>query len=444
MAIDCGKFSAYLARRTPNFIKAFVEDLFPRDVPYLSLYQNKTWDSYTGTAHTWDRIHVAMPNDAGDWEQMNADACAMNICDPQSRQIDWGSTRATFGKFRRRWKTRILCLDQIRHVEEAAAQLEAIWKGLMKVPEYVQSDWLKYQQVLGANFIFICGAADTQVTVTAAMFTGGLNKIDLGGAGNVPTSKLSMPYLMRRIPPLMYQGYFDGEFTPAGKYKLYTDIQSAYELCNGNPALTAMYDAADFEKGGKYFQYGAMMGCGNFMLTIVPYPPRFYHTGSGVMQRVWPFQNQAATIGLTPVLDPQYENAPYQISVIPHRLAREIYVGEIPSVHSQFKFGSRDLWGKWTWINDAYLSAYDPNTGAACNMENPVRNKGYFLADFEAGTRNTRPELECVILHQREPQGAADVPVAKPQGTWASNVSYQSLLPYNAFCDPNATLEDLG
>jgi hypothetical protein len=187
-----------------------------------------------------------------------------------------------------------------------------------------------------------------------------------------------------------------------------------------------------------------MMGCGNFMLTIVPYPPRFYHTGSGNMQRVWPFQNQAATIGLTPVLDPQYENAPYQISVIPHRLAREIYVGEIPSVHSQFKFGSRDLWGKWTWINDAYLSAYDPNTGAACNMENPVRNKGYFLADFEAGTRNTRPELECVIFHQREPQGVADNPAASNPGTWASNVSYQSLLPYNAFCDPNATLEDLG
>lgn len=385
-----------------------------------------------------------MPNDAGDWEPMNPDACTMNICDPQTRQIDWGSTRANFSKFRRSWKTRILCLDQIRHIEEAAQQLEGIWKGLMKVPEYVKSDWLKFQQVSGANVIYICGSADTQVTVTSAMFTGGLNKMDLGGAGNVPTSKLSMPYLMRRIPPLMYNGYFDGEFTPAGKFKLYTDIQTAYELCNGNPALTDMYDAADFEKGGKYFQYGAMMGCGNFMLTIVPYPARFYHTGSGVMQRVWPFQNKPATIGLTPILDPQYENAPYQISVLPHRKARTIFVGEIPSVPSPWKFGSRDLWGKWQWINQDMLSAYDPNTGAACTMDNPRHNKGYFLVDFEAGVENARPELECVILHQREPQGVANNPAAANPGTWASGVSYQSLLPYNAFCDPNATLEDLG
>lgn len=444
MAINCTLFSAYLARRTPNFVKDFVEDLFPRDVPYLSLYQNKSWDSFTGTQHTWDRIHVAMPNDAGDWEPMNADDCAMSICDPEPRQIDWGSVRSTFSKVRRRWKTRILCLDQIRHVEEAEAQIEAIWKGLMKVPEYVIADWLKYQQILGSNVIYICGTNNTTVTTTASLFTGGLSQINLGSSSLLPTSKLSMPYLQRQVPPLQYNGYFDGDFTPTGKFQLLTDIQSAYELCNGNPALTAMYDAADFEKGGKFFQYGAMMGCGNFLMKIHPYPPRFYTTGNGVLQRVWPFQNVPATIGIQPQFDPQYENAPYQISVIPHRLAREIYVGEIPSIHPQLKFGSRDLFGKWTWINDAYLSAYDPNTGAACNMENPVRNKGYFLADFEAGIRNTRPELECCILHLREPQGIADVPRAAAPNQWASNVTYQSLLPYTAFCDPNGTVEDLG
>ena len=98
------------------------------------------------------------------------------------------------------------------------------------------------------------------------------------------------------------------------------------------------------------------------------------------------------------------------------------------------KFGSRDLYGKWNWINDAYLQAFDPNTGAACNMENPVRNKGYFLADFEAGMRNVRPELEAVIIHKREPQGVADLPRAAA----SPSMIYQSLLPYNSFCDTNA------
>jgi hypothetical protein len=250
-----------------------------------------------------------------------------------------------------------------------------------------------------------------------------------------------MNYLMRLIPPLQYNGYFSGDFTPAGKFQLITDMESAYEISNGNPALTSMYDAADFEKGGKYFQYGAMGGCGNFLFKIDPYPPRFLILANGVLQRIWPFQNVPTTVGLTPQVDPLYENAPVQMSLICHRDAREIYTGDISSIHPKMQFGSRDLYGKWNWINDAYLSAFDPNTGQACNMENPVRNKGYFLADFEAGCRNVRPELEAVILHLREPAPVADVPRAA--GTFAnpapsSGSNYQSLLPYNSFCDSNA------
>lgn len=415
-------------------MREFVKDLLPRDVPFLSLYENKVWDSFTGDTHTWDRIHVAMPNDAGDWEQMDATACAMAICDPESRQIDWGATRASFHKFRRAWKTRILCLDQLRHVEEAEQQLEAIWQGLAKVPEYIQADWLKYQQALGSDFIYPCSSSVAPVTTTAAMFTGGLNLFNIG-AGNLPTSKLVMPFLMQQIPRLQYNGYFDGEFVPAGMFKLITDIQTAYDLCNGNPALTQMFQAADFEKGGKYFKYGAMMGCGNFLIQIHPYPPRFNPTTTaGVLRRVWPFQNMPTTVGMRPTVDPQYENACYQISVIPHRKAREIYTGEIPSIHPEFKFGSRDLWGKWKWINDAYLVAFDPNDGTSCEMENPRRNKGYFLADFEAGVRNTRPELECVILHQREKQAMVDLPRCADCTEWNETATYQSLLPYNSFC----------
>lgn len=438
MAIDCLKFSSFLFRRTPNFLKEVVTDMIPRDVVWTSLYQNKTWDSFTGTTHTWDRIHVAHSNDAGDWETVDAGACVMNICDPSARSIDWGSTRNTFSKFRRSYKTRILCLDQLRNVEEATEQLDAIWKGLARVPEDVNSNFLRYNAALGSNKIYICGSAGTTVTTTASMFTNGLSIVDLGGSGSLPTSKLQMPYLQQQIPSLQYNGYFEGDFTPTGKFQLVSDMQSIMELCNANPALTQMYNSADFEKGGQYFQYGAMMGCGNFLFKIDPFPARFYHAGNGKLRRVWPFPNVAATVGIKPQLDPLYEAAPYQMSIIPHRLARTIFVGEIPSIHPEFKFGARDLYGKWTWINDAFLQGYDPNTGATCTMENPRRNKGYFLADFEAGVQNARPELECVIFHVREAATVADVPRVNAATQWNTTATYQSLLPYNSFCDSNA------
>lgn len=438
MAINCSLYSSYLARRTPNFMKEFVKDLFPRDVPFLSLYKNSTWASFTGTEHTWDRFHVNMPNDAGDWEQMRADDCLMQICDPEPRQIDWGSTRAVFGKFRRAWQTRILCLDQLRHVEEAKQQLEALWSGLAKVPEYVISDWLKYQQVVGANQLYICGSAGLTVAVSASMFgsNGGLQTLNVGSDANLPTSKLTMQFLKKQIYALQLNGYFDGEFTPTGKLQVMTDIDTTSELCEANPALTAMYDAADFEKGGKFFQYGAMTACGNFMFKSNPYPPRFYRSGTGTLTRVWPFPNVPTTVGSEPVVDSQYILAPYQLSTIVHRQARTIYMGDIPSIHPQFKFGGRDLWGKWNWICQDSMQTIDPTTGNQCTVFNPRRNKGYFLGDFEAGVQNSRPELECVILHQREAPPVADMPRAAGAAT-TPTLTAQNLLPYNVFCNPN-------
>lgn len=455
MALNCALFSAYLARRVPNWMPEFVKDMFPRDVTHLSLYPNKSWDSFTGTEHTWDRFHLAMPNDAGDWEQMSSMDCGFQICDPEQRQIDWGTTRAVFGKYRRSWQTRILCFDQFRHIEEAKQQVTILWNELRKVPEYIQADWLKFQQVFGqignltgSGGLAICGASkiassnsNSGLTLTQNTFNsgaGGLQVLNLGSDSNLPTSKLTMNYLESLLPPLLYNGYSDGEFTPTATGQVITDMNTTMELCNANPALTGMYQAADFEKGGKFFAYGAMKGCGNFLFKITPYPPRFYRTSAGTLTRVWPFQNTTTTTGIMPALDPQYDAAPFQISVIPHRKTRTIFTGECPDIHPEFKFGKRDLWGKWNWCGDAYLSGLDPTTGQTCTMANPRRNKGYFYADFEAGVMNERPELETVILHQREPMAVADLPrSAGNPVTSPPTFTTQTLLPYNPFCNPN-------
>lgn len=415
----------------------FVRDLFPRDLLYSTTYPFRAWPSFHGTELTWDRIHVNMPNDIGDWEQMRSEDCSINVCNPESRQVDWGSTRNVFGKFRRRWKTRVLCLDQIRHVEEAKQQIRDIYSGLAKVPEYVKAEFLKFQCVAGSNFLYSAGSGLISTAVTSGMFTAGLATLNVGSSANLPTSKLTMNYLQQYVPQLQYQGYFDGQFTPTGKFQCITDMQTTIELCNQNPALAAMYDAADFEKGGKFFQYGAMMGCGNFLFKISTYPPRFYYSGSGgLLNRVMPFQNLGTTVGSTPVLDPQYLNAPYQLSHVPHTLSREVYRGEIPELGGETKFGRRDLWGKWNWCNDPVLMAFDAGTGTTCTLDNVARNWGYFWADYEAGVQNVRPELELMVLHQRETTPVADMPRAAGSAT-TPTLTAQSLLPYNAFCNPN-------
>lgn len=410
---------------------------------YSGIYPVQDWPSFTGTEHTWDKIHVTMPNDDGCWDAMDASTstgghCAVQpMCDPTRLMLGWGSTRSTYVKYHRDYSTPPFCFDRIRHVEEAVEQLGAIIQGLKKVPDNIVSDFLRLLALRQSDKIFICGSTLTELTTTASMFQGNCSKLVLGSTG-IPTSKLSMQYLNHYFPTLLYQGYFNNEFTPTGHYEVMTDIQTQQELCNANPALSAMYHSADFAKGGKFFGYGVMAGCGQMLFHIDETPLRFVSLGGGSFKRIWPFQNVAATIGLKPQFDPAYENAPYQLSHVYNRAARKIFAGTTDSVNPEMKFMARDLMGKWSWKNPDAFQTADPNTGSVCTIYNDKKNKGYFLSEFELGAKTEFPAIEMWILHLREPQAVADVPRVATI-TWPTSIStgtgYQTVAPYNSFCD---------
>ena len=107
----------------------------------------------------------------------------------------------------------------------------------------------------------------------------------------------------------MYNGYLNQEFLPQGKFTITTDIQTQRELANHNPALSQMYNAADFVKGGKFYAYGVMSGVGNWLFKVDPEPMRFQHIGNGVLRRLFPYPNVATTMGKMQVFDPAYKNA---------------------------------------------------------------------------------------------------------------------------------------
>lgn len=433
MALDCAKFNHFLFRRVPDFDKELAKDRFPFNYLYTTMYETKPWPSFTGTTHTWDRVHVTRPNDDGCWEEMNANACLTDICDPARLYTGWGSTRANYVKYHRDYQSPVFCFDTLRHVEEAVAQLDAIVQGHKELPDQIVSDFLRMLSVRQSDQIWICGASDIVVPTTAAMFTNQCKRIDLGGAANLPTSKLTMNYLDNHIENLMYNGYFNKEFYPQGKFFITADIQTIRDNANANPALTQMYNAADFAKGGKFYAYGVMTAVGNWMFKIDKEPLRFQHVGNGVLERIWPYENHATTIGLRPEFSLAYKNAPYQMYHVYNRAARQVYVGDITSVNADMKFGlARNLMGKWSWKSPDYFRATDPNSGEVCEYNNDKKNKGYFLGEYELGIKTIYPEIEMVIIALREPQCVVDLPrcASDPE------MVYQDLLPYNPAC-PN-------
>jgi len=431
-SVNCAAFNDFLFRRVPDFDKELAKDRQPFSYIYSNMYSTTTWPNFTGYQHTWDKVHVTRPNDPGNWTQMNSDSCAQAICDPTRLYTGWGSTRNTYVKFHQDYQTPVFCFDQLRHIEEAEAQLSAIIEGHKKLPESIVSDFLRLLSVQQSDKIWICGSSDIQVTTTPGMFQNGMLDINLGGVGNLPTSKLTMEYLDNHIENLMYNGYFDMEFLPQGKFTITTDIQTQRELANHNPALSQMYNAADFVKGGKFYAYGVMSGVGNWLFKVDPEPMRFQHIGNGVLRRLWPYQNVATTVGKMPQFDPAYKNAQYQMYHVYARGAREIYVGDTAPVNPEMKFGtSRNMMGKWSWKSPDFFNATDPTNGIVCQYQNDKKNKGYFLAEFELGAKTVYPEIEMIIIALREPQAIVNAPRCAGQPTMV----YQSLTPYNSLCE---------
>lgn len=432
MAIDCAKFNSYLFRRVPDWDKELARDRQPFSYIYSNMYPSNTWPSFTGTTHTWDKVHVTRPNDDGCWEAMDADACVTAICDPTRLYTGWGSTRNTYTKYHRDYQTPVFCFDQIRQVEEAEAQLAAIIDGHKKLPESIISDFLRLLSVRQSNVLHIAGSALLTIPTADSLFQNHCMDIALGSTANLPTSKLSMEYLDNHVEDLMYNGYHDMEFLPQGKFATTTDIQTQRDLANHNPALAQMYNAADFAKGGKFYGYGLMSGVGNWVFKIDPEPLRFQHIGSGTLRRIFAYENVATTVGKMPQFDTAYKLAEYQMFHVYARAAREVYVGDISPVNPEMKFNTaRDLMGKWSWKAPDFFNATDPNTGTVCQYNNDKKNKGYFLAEFEMGTKTIYPEIEMIILAKREAQSVVNV----PRCATANSMIYQSLTPYNSLCE---------
>lgn len=439
MAVNCDKFNDYLFRRLENWDKELAKDRYPHNYLYSNMYQTKTWPAFTGHVHKWDRVHVTRANDTGCWEEMDSDSCITNICDPTPKYLGWGSTRDEYVKYHQDYRTPVFCFDQLRHVQEARAQLAAVVEGLQNQPEEIISDFLRILSMRQADYLHICGSANTKVTVSDpdTLFTEGCLNLDLGGVGNLPTSKLSMEYLDNHIEDLMYNGYHNKEFVPNGKFMITCDIQTQRNLANANPALTGMYQAADFVKGGKFYAYGVMSGVGNWLFHVDKAPLRFNHIGGGKLRRIWPYENEAATVGKKPVFSDQYKNATYQMYHVYNRAAREVYVGDITSVNNTMKFGlARSLMGKWSWKNPDYFDAWDINTGTVCPHDNVKKNKGFFLGEYEMGVKTIYPEIEMIIIAKREPQGIVNVPrVAADIVMGGTGTAYQELTPYNTLCE---------
>jgi hypothetical protein len=447
---SCGNYYDFLFDRSPHFDEDILKDWFPTDDAWIGHVMSSTWDSFTGTEHVYDRIHVGAPDMSQAWTRFDtgegnfitgvdgpegnaASSCSTLPCSPTEIAVGWGSTRKTYDRFRQSYTTNPLCFDQINTRAKAKQQMAEIVSGIKEMTKMIQSDYLRTASFMFGDTLYSAGSSLTSTALAPGLFTGQALQIQIPFA-NLPTSTLTIQYLSRFYEPLQFEGYFKSKYVPNGMFKLITDPITSQQLTNGNPALTHGYKFTDFQKGGELFKYGLSAAIGNFGIAWDGYPARFYwDTTRARLRRVWPYVNVAATIGVKKQVANEYVLAPYQISQIWHPEAMRRLVPTLTSVHPDMPFMTRDLAGKWQFFGGnrdktLVVTTADPTTGAATKtiIDNKRGNQGLLWADFENAIKFERPELVRSILHLREPGCVTDMPAcstapAYVTQSWAAN-----------------------
>lgn len=372
------------------------------------------WDAFTGTTHVYDHVHVGAPDLSQAWDAVHGQemGCLEGVCDTNAICVGWGETRKTYSLEQKRYQTNVLCFDQIDSKAKAKQLMSEIVKGIKNITKQVWSDYIRRNSLMLNQTLYICGAAGTTVPITAGMFTGAMATMDIGGAANLPTSNLTIQYLQRFYAGLQGQGYFKSKFVPNGQFKLITDEVTSNQLIEQNPTLQSMYRFDDFQKGGSLFKYGMSTAIGNFGIAWDSWPARFYWDPNDlILRRVWPYNNVAATIGIRPQWNQQYELAPYQYSAIWHPEAMRRATPHLTPIHPELPFMTRDLGGAWNFTGgnrDKVFVVTDPLSGETCTIDNKAGNKGLFWADFRSGFKFEYPEWTRPILHLREPGCVVD------------------------------------
>lgn len=483
-ALDCAKFNDFLGRRPFDWDRRIAKDRKPAEYLYTGMYKTSEWEPFTGTTHLHEKVYVTRPNDPGIWDQFTTDPCIGAPCTVPRQMISHGVDQLRYDRFKREYTTMPFCLDQLNTIEMAIEKMGQIVEGYQRLPEIISSDFLRLLVLrkAGTNAtqsgLWMAGVQDASgnpvaLDVADNMFAVSQGQslvksknsllINLNASGGLTAQgltttalfaagmgKLTMEYLVNCQVDLAANGYHNREWTEAGKFTITTDASTRRNLLVANPALTQMYSAADFQKGGAFYSMGIEAGCGDWLFHEDKEQMRFRfrgdldgknfdgtaNAGAIWIEQIWPYENVGATYGLKPVFSAAWKNAPLRLYHAYHREARDVKVGDVTSVNAAMKFGmARSFMGKWSWKSPEFFQYTDPNTGLVCSVNNDKKNMGYWIGEFDLGIKTVYPEIERVILALGEAQPYIRVPRTNTAPNAPTSASdYQQILAYAQLC----------
>jgi len=373
------------------------------DSPYVGRHQTEAWQDGTGDTHFFDRIHVGQPDLSNGWQRIDAGECE-DACSPPRVHVAFGTERNSYYKEQMRLVSQLFCMTQLRHQTRPGEQIAEIYRSLKKIPEIYNTDFIRVHAFDKATTVQIAGSAFgtfTPDSTPPGNITGQLTTIDLGAAGNLPTSELTFPYLNYLTTVLGLEGYSTESGLPDGMYNLITDPRVWFKMTNGAESLKDMMALTSVDQASPLYKIGqgVQRPFGNIAPTLDKQQIRFQDMGGGILNRVYPYTNVATTTGIKRQVNSAWVNARYGLSFLWHPKALKIWTPSFSKMHEKVPSINTSFYGRWNFVNPQGLIQYEMPDGTLCTKNNDEQLWFYWLSALELGFQYKYPELLMPILH---------------------------------------------
>jgi len=412
-AFNCNQIRTELARQTPVYDENFLEDFISGELvsePFMGRHKTKTWTDGKDTL-VYDKTHVQQPNYTGPWQRINSEECG-NACEPPRTTVGFGTTRDSVYMSQKNIISQPWCLQQLRGIPHVGEQITQIYKVLREIPQSFIGDFLRTRFTSFHDTLEIVGSDFSQFSITSANTDENLTTINLGSSANLPTSALTLDFLSYYSQQLGMRGYDKMSGLNPGMRNLVTHSRVYQQLVGTNPALRGQLYTPELKSLSPLYTPGKGINAEPFSFLAPTFDEkqvRFEHVGSGLLQRVFPYRNVAATTGGKPEINPAWFNARYAISYFLHPEAATLYTPAPKKIAEMIPSINTSMFGQWQFVNNqGMIRLYNPD-GTYCDKDNAEQFWFYWLCHLEAGFRYDQRPLVMPMLHLIDGSGAACV-----------------------------------
>lgn len=402
MSFDCNHIRTNLARQTPVYDENFLEDFISGMVnqPFFGRHKTRTWEDGKDTI-TYDKVHVEQPNFTRPWQRIDSSECG-NACEPPRTLVGYGTTRDTAFMEQKDLQSQPFCLQQLRGIPHVGEQIGKIYEILREMPMAFIGDFLRTRFTSYHDTLQIASSTFNTFAITSANTDTNLTTINLGSTANLPTSQLTLPILEYYGQQLGMNNYDKMSGLPAGMRNLVTHSRTWQKLTAQNPELRSQLHPTQFNEFSPLYKIGKGINAtpwGFLAPTFDEVQVRFQTNGNGLLQRVFPYLNTAATTGEKPVINPAWFNARYALSYLLHPEAAILYTPAPKKIAPMIPSVNTSMFGKWDYINPQGVIMWQNPDGTTCTKNNDEQFWFYWLCHLEAGFRYDQRELVMPILH---------------------------------------------